>query len=497
MTPGQHVTPNVRLVRELGAGGMGSVWLADHLSLKTQVVVKFMLGELRNSQTARARFTREAEAAAQVKSPHVVQVFDHGLTAEGYPFIVMEHLEGRSLGDHLRDGDARPPREVASIVTQMCRGLARVHAAGILHRDIKPDNVFLIDGDGEERFFVKLLDFGIAKDVEAAMDGRTTDTKTGQIVGTPYYMSPEQVTAEKDPDTKSDLWSVGVVAFEALTGKRPFEGNSFGGIAVAIATGPLPAPTSLVPALPAGVDAWFMRACSRDRDQRYATAKELADGLREAVGIAPSLSHSGATSGPRRARDTSAAALAATVADTPREEGASTGEASVEVLAPPRPPRSLAPRLGAGALVLVVAAAGLIAWRLAPDARAVTTGASVEAPRAVEMTNSLAAAASVPLGTGGVPPGSSAAAPVGSAATAGDPAFGTAHVFTSGSAPSRGADAGPRIRGPRGPGAEGARKNAPTPSPPPSGAPVTSSPVAAPTAPATATTTKTHEIDVR
>ena len=221
LSAGQHVTPNVRLVRELGAGGMGSVWLADHLSLKTQVVVKFMLGELRESQSARARFSREAAAATQVKSSHVVHVYDHGETEEGVSFIVMEHLEGRSLGDLLHAEGPMSPRDLASVVTQMCRGLTRVHAAGILHRDIKPDNVYLVDGDGEERFLVKLLDFGIAKDVDGAgLDGRTTDTKTGQVVGTPYYMSPEQVTAQKDPDHQSDLWSVAIVAFEALTGKR-------------------------------------------------------------------------------------------------------------------------------------------------------------------------------------------------------------------------------------------------------------------------------------
>ncbi|HEY8075504.1 MAG TPA: protein kinase [Labilithrix sp.] len=299
LAPGMQVTPTVLLLRPLSTGGMGAVWLADHTGLKTQVVVKFMLGELGSSQSARTRFEREAAAAAKVKSPHVVQMLDHGLTSDGVPFIVMEHLEGKDLGAHLSSHpDGRlPPRDVAIIVNQIAKALTKVHAAGLLHRDIKPDNIFLVEG--EEDLFAKLLDFGIAKshvhgEKETTLDG---ETKTGQVVGTPFYMSPEQVTAQKNIDARADVWALGVVAFEALTGKRPYDGPSFGALAVRIATGEPPKPTEANADLPPAIDAWFAKACARDPNGRYASAKELADGLRQALADVIPASELGAFSG--------------------------------------------------------------------------------------------------------------------------------------------------------------------------------------------------------
>src|SRR4051812_43183690 len=158
-----EVTPSVRLLSPLGAGGMGAVWLADHTALNTRVVVKFMLGGLDTSTSARTRFKREAEAASQVKSPHVVQTFDYGVTTSGVPFIVMEHLEGRDLGAEIAARGALDPLTVLTIVAQVSKALTKAHAAGLLHRDIKPDNIFLCHGESADDLFVKLLDFGIAK----------------------------------------------------------------------------------------------------------------------------------------------------------------------------------------------------------------------------------------------------------------------------------------------------------------------------------------------
>jgi serine/threonine-protein kinase len=278
---GMQISKGVSLLEPLGAGGMGAVWLADHLGLKTRVVVKFMLGDLDASESLRTRFSREAAAAAQVKSPHVVHMLDHGVSDDGVPFIVMEHLEGRDLGAEIEAGGPVEPGKVVAIVSQVAKALTKVHAAGLLHRDIKPDNIFLVAG--EDEVFVKLLDFGIAKsaavDPEAALDGQT---KTGQIVGTPFYMSPEQVTAQKTIDHRSDLWALGVVAYEALTGHRPYDGPSFGALAVKIATESPPIPSAANPALPPGVDAWFARACAREPAFRFASAKEMAEAFRAA-----------------------------------------------------------------------------------------------------------------------------------------------------------------------------------------------------------------------
>lgn len=270
------VTSSVRLVRPLGQGGMGSVWVAEHLGLHTQVVVKFISAELAGSDEAQERFRREAAAAAQVKSPHVVQTFDHGLTAWGAPYIVMEMLEGRDLGDYLAEHGALTPKLVRSIVGQLGRALERAHERGIVHRDLKPGNVFLTDGGGGEPF-VKLLDFGIAKGVDVPRVD--SQTKTGTMMGSPFYMSPEQIVGSRDVDHRTDLWALGVVAYEALTGARPFDAETLGGLAVKIHSEPLPKPSAKRPELSPSVDTWFERACARAPADRYANAREMADAL--------------------------------------------------------------------------------------------------------------------------------------------------------------------------------------------------------------------------
>ena len=297
LVAGMPVTPNVHLLQPLGAGGMGAVWLANHTVLKRHVVVKFMLGGMEANAAARKRFTREAEAAAQVKSPHVVTMHDHGVTEDGVPFIVMEHLEGHDLGEELSQKGVLEPTHVIVVVQQVAKALTKVHAAGLLHRDIKPDNIFLCDG--EDDTFVKLLDFGIAKSAELRGERDITldgETKTGQVVGTPFYMSPEQVTAQKSIDARSDLWALGVVTFEALTGQRPFDGPSFGALAVKIATGSPTRPSSVNPSLPPSFDAWFAKACARDPADRFANAKLMAEALREAFNGVVSLPPSGVMS---------------------------------------------------------------------------------------------------------------------------------------------------------------------------------------------------------
>jgi serine/threonine-protein kinase len=274
-----NVTPAVRLLRPLGQGGMGKVWVAEHTGLKTEVVVKLLSTDVTDKVDAAARFSREASVAAAVKSPHVVQVFDYGVTPEGQPYIVMELLEGRDLADHLAKRGKMTPRDVAALVSQIAKGLGKAHQVGVIHRDIKPENIFLCDGEGGE-MFVKLLDFGIAKN---HMQIQSSATTTGQVVGTPYYMSPEQIVGEKDLDARTDIWSLGVVAFEALTGKRPFEGSTIGAITLSLHTA-RPKMTAIAPELPAALDDWFSKACAREPGARFATAREAAQALSEAAG---------------------------------------------------------------------------------------------------------------------------------------------------------------------------------------------------------------------
>lgn len=306
MRAGDLVTPTVQLVRPLAEGGMGRVWIAKHTGLDTDVVVKLMSDEMSSRPDGAERFAREAAAAAAIKSPHVVQVFDHGVTEGGVPYIVMELLEGQDLAAHLADHGRMRPEEVVALVVQVGRALTKAHKAGIIHRDIKPDNIFLCDTrdrvpagapdpggsslhsgpheavDEQTEVFVKLLDFGTAKRAETV----SKTTVPGQIMGTPYYMSPEQ-SVGADLDERSDIWSLGVVVFEALTGKKPFDGASIGAIALAI-HGVAPKLSALVPELPTALDVWFEHCCAQKPEGRFATAREASTAFVEAVtGLAP------------------------------------------------------------------------------------------------------------------------------------------------------------------------------------------------------------------
>jgi serine/threonine protein kinase len=280
MTRGTVLTDSLRLVRPLAAGGMASIWIAEHFGLSTQVVVKFIAAGLADNPAVVARFRREAAAASQMRSPHVVQMIDYGVTRGGVPFIAMELLEGHDLGRQLRAQGVMPPREVATIVSQTAKALARAHERGVIHRDVKPANIFLADvGAGEA--FVKVLDFGIAKAIgHDSMDATTA----GVMIGTPYYMSPEQILGLKTIGHQADLWSLGVVSFEALTGRLPFTGETIPSVSMKICHGAIPRPSDVNPRLPPFVDTWFARACSRDPEQRFRNALEMADALEQAVG---------------------------------------------------------------------------------------------------------------------------------------------------------------------------------------------------------------------
>jgi serine/threonine-protein kinase len=253
---------------------MGSVWRAEHLGLKSPVAIKLLEPGISGDEGMLARFMREAQSAAALRSPNVVQIFDHGLD-EGRAFIAMELLYGESLGERISRTDGLEPEEALRFLTEVLRAMHKAHEAGIVHRDLKPDNVFIVKDEPE---FVKVLDFGVAK-IKTGELGHSTGSKTqtGMMIGTPYYMSPEQTQA-KDVDHRSDLWAIAIIAFEALTGKRPFTGDSFGELVIAICTSPVPIPSSHKK-VPPGFDEWFVRGTQRDRARRFQSAREMADEL--------------------------------------------------------------------------------------------------------------------------------------------------------------------------------------------------------------------------
>ncbi len=281
-TPGENVVVagRFRLNHKLGQGGMGSVWHATQLGLDAPCAIKFIEGEYAQLPEMQARFEREAKAAAALRSPHVVQIIDHSMW-EGIPFIVMELLVGEDLAHRIAQrqdqGLRLTPEEIVAILGQVCRALSKAHALGIVHRDIKPENIFLVKDDDRE--IAKILDFGIAKNI--TFDVGST-TKTGAMLGTPYYMSPEQAQGTRAIDARSDLWSIAVITYQCLTGELPFESEALGDLLMKIMVAPPPIP-SHVAAVPPGFDAWFAKATSRDPAGRFQTAKELIDALTPAL----------------------------------------------------------------------------------------------------------------------------------------------------------------------------------------------------------------------
>ena len=282
--PSALVAGKYRLTALLGRGGMGSVWAGLHTTLGTRVAVKFIDAEHVDSPEARHRFENEARAAAALRSKHVVEVYDHGVMDDGRPFIVMEFLDGEPLDRRLERFGRLTAKDTARIVGMVCRALSKAHAAGIVHRDLKPENVFLVWDDEDGADVAKVVDFGIAKFTDSA-SASSSATRTGSVLGTPYYMSPEQARGLRTVDYRSDLWSVGVIAFRCMTGRLPFEGEAVGDVLVKLCTAPIPVPSSLVPDLPPAFDAWLARALGREPEARFQSASELGRSLANVCGL--------------------------------------------------------------------------------------------------------------------------------------------------------------------------------------------------------------------
>jgi serine/threonine-protein kinase len=276
---GVEVAARYRLVRKLGTGGMGTVWLAQDMLLDSSCALKLIDDDKAESEEVRTRFAREAKVAAQLRGPHVVDVFDQGEWS-GIPYIAMEFLDGEDLGTRLDRVKRLDYDATYRVVAHVARALVKAHAYGIVHRDLKPENVFLVDGDEGE--IAKVLDFGIAKHDAYSLRDKTT--KTGSFLGTPFYVSPEQARG-KPTDHRSDLWSLAVIAFQCLTGRPPFESEALGELMGMILYDDIPIPSERNPELSPAVDAWWHKAASRDREQRYESAKDLADSLGDALGV--------------------------------------------------------------------------------------------------------------------------------------------------------------------------------------------------------------------
>jgi serine/threonine protein kinase len=277
-----------RLEEVVGYGGMGSVWRATHTGLGEQVAVKLVSVNFVRSSDALRRFDTEAKSAAKLRSRHVPHVFDNGVLEDGTPFLVMELLRGESLAARLGRLGPIPLPETVTILEQCCRALTRAHSLGIVHRDIKPENVYLAQSVDDDGYIVKVLDFGIAKVSSSLSDDGRSSTRTGTLLGTPLYMSPEQARGLRSIDSRTDLYSLGLVAYTMLTGRLPFSGETLGDLLLQICAEPLPSLRAAAPALPPAMETWFHKACARQPEERYPSAQAFVEALRVVAGISSS-----------------------------------------------------------------------------------------------------------------------------------------------------------------------------------------------------------------
>ena len=277
---GEILAGKYRVERVLGAGGMGVVVAAHHIELDERVALKFLLPEVLEIPEAVARFAREARAAAKIKSEHVARVTDVGRLANGAPYMVMEYLDGEDLSAWLQRG-ALPVEQAVEFVLQACEAIAEAHSLGIVHRDLKPSNLFCIRRpDGE--LSIKVLDFGISKALAGSSSGPDLGmTKTQTMLGSPLYMSPEQMQSARNVDARTDIWALGVILYQLLTARTPFDGETLPELVLNVATRPATPLRDLRPELPPRLVQVIDRCMEKQPGARYANVAELAAALAE------------------------------------------------------------------------------------------------------------------------------------------------------------------------------------------------------------------------
>jgi protein kinase-like protein len=282
---GDVIGGKYRIVRLIGDGGMGTVYEAHHEFLETSVALKFLHADLAKRAGLGSRFLQEARVSARIRSPHVTHVTDVDQTADGSPYLVMELLHGEPLQQAMDRMGKLPPEQAVDFALQILSGLEAAHAIGVVHRDLKPDNVFIVPGSGGP--LLKLIDFGIAK-LRASTEFQKGLTRAGVIMGTPEYMAPEQLFAAENVDHRADLYSLGVILFEMLSGRRPADGDEVEAIVAAVVSGNVRHLADLEPGLAPGLVAVVERALRPDRDARFGSALEMRSAL---AAFAGAMSH--------------------------------------------------------------------------------------------------------------------------------------------------------------------------------------------------------------
>ena len=278
---------NYRATALLGEGGMGAVYLAEHPGIGRQVAIKVLRSELGHDEQALARFINEARAANSIRHPNIIEILDSGVTENGISYLVMELLRGESLASRIKRRGRLPPEEAVALVMQTASALGAAHAKGIVHRDLKPDNLFVVPDEANPgREHIKVLDFGIAK-LQASGPGASVKTRTGALMGTPVYMSPEQCLGTKEVDCRSDIYSLGAILYELLTGHPPFISEGFGALLNMHLNQPPRSPRLIEPAIPPGLELSVLKMLAKKPEDRYQTMSEVQLALAAAVGFTP------------------------------------------------------------------------------------------------------------------------------------------------------------------------------------------------------------------
>ncbi len=325
---GDVLAGKYRVERVLGVGGMGAVVAAYHMQLETKVALKFLLPAMLVNEEAVTRFAREARAAVKITNEHVARVLDVGTLESGAPYIVMEYLDGSDLAGWLRQRGPLPIEEAIDFVLQAGEALAEAHALGIVHRDLKPANLFCIrSADG--RPTIKVLDFGISKVMSPSGSASNMGlTRTSALMGSPFYMSPEQMEATHSVDARTDLWALGVILHEILTGTVPFSGETVTEVAMKIGRREPPRLRAARPDAPGGLEAVILRCLEKDRDRRYRNVAELA------LALLPFA--------PKRAKG-SVEKIVAIVQSAGPSDRTQSAQTSLDTTDPPMSPETMAP----------------------------------------------------------------------------------------------------------------------------------------------------------
>ncbi len=277
LSPGDIIDDKYRIVRLLGEGGMGAVYEAENTRIARRVAIKVLLGDAAERPDVVQRFEREAQAAGRIGSDHILEILDFGNLPNGDRFMVMEMLDGEELSSRIKR-QVLTPEQTVPLFLQLLDGLAAAHAAGIVHRDLKPDNIFILKEKAGQKDFVKIIDFGISK-FNQLNDSEHSKTKTGMLMGTPYYLSPEQARGAARSDPRSDIYSCGVILYQCVTGVVPFDAETLNELLFAIVLSPPRPIDEVAPHLDAGFRSIIQRSMARELHERFQSAQEFRDAL--------------------------------------------------------------------------------------------------------------------------------------------------------------------------------------------------------------------------